>query len=138
VIDNYECLARFIPTEAWINQNVVKGEAFRPRKDRGIFKTSVTRHDGSNSNEIKNRGTSWTNLPRRNPIKLIGWADVKAGAIRAISIIPSLDTEEDPTNTRDPHHANIIGWDLEMGKQWIQAEEIARQSQFYGILTEPT
>lgn len=128
IIHDNEHLARFISIEGWFNNGQVKGEAFRPRKDHGQFKTSVTRHDGTNKEEIKKRGDTWMQMPRKNPLSLFGWADVIAGAVRTVSTIPALDIEADAGNKRDPYHANIIGWDLEIGRQMLQAEEVARQS----------
>ncbi len=130
VHDN-EYLARFISSEGWFNKGQVKGEAFRPRKDYGLLKTSVTRHDGKNAEEIKKRGDAWIRVPRKNPISLFGWADVIVGAVRTVSTIPALDIEADMDNKRDPHHANIVGWDLEFGRQMLQAEEVARQSKLF-------
>ena len=132
-IQNNEYLARFIPNEGWFNRGQVKGEAFRPRKDQGIFKTSVTRHDGQNKEEIKERGNVWARMPRKKQIKFWGWADVRSGAVRTVSTIPALDVESDTGNQRDSNHANIIGWDLAIGQQMIQAEEVARQSKLFLI-----
>ncbi|GEM_PF-1304376 len=126
-IQNNEHLARFIPTEGWFNQEHVKGDAFRPRKDYGVLKTSVVRHDDKNHAETKRLGVEWTKVKRSKPINLLGWADVTAGAVRTISTIPALDIEEDP-GKKNLIHANIIGWDIELGQQWIQAEEVARCS----------
>ena len=131
VINNDEHLARFIPNEGWFNQGQVKGEAFRPRKDQGRLKTSVTRHEEKNVEEIKKRGVAWAQIPRNKPIRLFGWADVLTGAVRTVSTIPALDVEPDTGNPRDPHHANITGWDIDIGQQMIQAEEVARQSKLF-------
>lgn len=128
MVGNNEHLARFISNEGWFNQKQVKGEAFRPKKDHGLFRTSVTRYDGQNSAEIRRRGEAWTRMRRANPISLLGWANVTAGAVRTVSTIPALDVEADDGNQRDRNHANIVGWDLEFGQQMIQAEEVARQS----------
>ena len=94
-VQNDEHLARFIPNEGWFNQGQVKGEAFRPRKDQGRFKTSVVRHDGKNVEEIKRRGNAWAQITRKKQIRLFGWADVMAGAVRTVSTIPALDAEPD-------------------------------------------
>lgn len=130
-VQNDEHLARFIPNEGWFNQGQVKGEAFRPRKDKEVLKTSVTRHDGKNREEIKGRGNAWAQMPRKKQIKFFGWADVIVGAVRTVSTIPALNVESDTDNQRDSNHANIIGWDTDIGQQMIQAEEVARQSKLF-------
>jgi len=127
-ISNSEHLARFLKSEGWFNQGQVKGEAFRPRKDRGALRTSVIRHNGTNPDEIKRSGNAWKEMPRRpTPVNFLGWADVMVGAVRTISTIPSLDVEE-AGSKGNPHHANIVGWNLYEGQHMIQAEEVAQQS----------
>lgn len=128
-IHSNENLARFISSEGWFNQGRVKGDAFRPKRDHRLLKTSVTRHDGESPEEVKRKGEAWVRIRRANPITFFGWADVKAGNVRTASTIPALDIEADLNNKRDPNHANIVGWDIEEGKQMIQAEDVARQSQ---------
>jgi len=72
LVDDNEYLARFIVSEGWINNDKVKGEAFRPRKDHGVMKTSVTRHNGGNPSEIARRGQVFKKVKRKNPVKVHG------------------------------------------------------------------
>ena len=128
-VHNNEWVARFIVSEGWVNQGQVKGEAFRPKQNRkkSALETSVTKHEGRDAAEIKKRSKEFEQIPRLNPVNVLGWADVTAGAVRTVSTIPALDLEAAAT-IRDSNHANIVGWHLESGQQMIQAEEIARQS----------
>jgi len=131
IVGNEEILARVIQSEGGENQSSgqVKGEAFLPLK-RKRFETSVIRHDGSSQKAVIEKGKKWKKLKRKKPVKFLGWADVTAGAVRTISHIPALDVEGDVNNKKNLGHANIVGWDLDFGKQMLQAEDIATQSQF--------
>lgn len=126
-VHNSEHLARFIISEGWYTQGQVKGDAFRPRKDNKVLKASVIRHDGQNPDDVKRSGNVWKAIPRKTQINIFGWADVTAGAVRIVSIIPSLDVEEAGSASL-PNHANIIGWNPIEGQFMLQAEEVARQA----------
>lgn len=125
-VHDSEHLARFISSEGWLNKGRVKGDAFRPNKNHRRLETSVTRHDGTDLEQIRTKGNAWASSGRSRPLSFFGWANVVAESVR---LVPPLNVENAATY-RDPNHANIIGWDVEEGKQTIQAEDVARQSAF--------
>ena len=132
-IDDKEIVARFISKPWWISNGQVKGDAFRPKMapKSKMLETSVVKHQGKDDTYIRNSGKKWESIPRPKGVnvKFIGWADIKAGAVRTASTIPALDVWP-ASSKKEPNHANIVGWSSTYAEQIIQAEEIARYSYF--------
>jgi hypothetical protein len=125
-----EILARFVFLDGWIRADgTVKQNAFIPRPSPHLD-LSVVRHTGLESSELWKIGEDIVNsrAPSPQPIMLRGRADVRAGAVLAISDPKSLRLC--PTPPPPINHVDILGWPEEKSAQKIIAAQIAAVSKY--------